>query len=190
MCNKERGTCHDSCCVLPKRDRRFNAVLRQSQEECARIMARDPQRGTGRTTQAVQAAVLAAALGQRVAFVCGTQVMADDACRIAVEFIARSVRVLPHRVSTTRDSITFYATGSGEVAGRVKFIGMGQEDRVNFGIREECKYRIIRDHHCEELLLEQARQKRRRADLETIESIMRAHGLNRVYTTGGSIVFD
>lgn len=189
MCNKECGTCHDSCCVLPKRDRRFDAMLQQSRAECARIMARDPKRRTGRTTQAVQAAVLAAALGQRVAYVCGTQQLANDSCRIAADFIARShvsTIVQGGRVSVHRDTITFYCALSGEVAGMVKFIGMGQEDGFNRGVREECKYRIIRDHHCEELLAEQERKKARRADAETIKHLMRKNGWGKVedYVSG------
>lgn len=195
MCesNGKNGACYSRYCAYcrPQCAARHAKDPRQHGDLCDRLGAimqsRDPKRGTGRTTQAVKAAALAAAFGKRVAYVCGTQHLANDACRIAQDFIARS-NLPTCRISVARDTITFYWP-DGSVAGILKFIGMDLERGVNLGLRSPHVYHIIRDHYCEELLAERARKAERIADKALIVELMKKHCIDRVYTTGGDIVF-
>ena len=136
----------------------------------------DPKRRTGRTSNAIKQAVFAAAFGRRVAYVCGTQQLADDACRYAAEYIAESLKELVvDQVTVRKDCIQFYFA-NGAVAGQIIFRGMGVEDNINRGVRTDCKYRIVRDHYVDELLAERAREEEKRADAQTIKALMRKHG--------------
>ena len=155
--------------------------VRSSCHECIRRAHEgpryDPMRRTGRTSNAVKQAVLAAAFGGRVAYICSTQQEANGACRIAAEYIAESLKELViDRVTVAKDCIQFYFA-NGTVAGRIIFRGMDSEDNINRGMRTPKQYRIIRDHYVYEVLAERAAREQRRADMQIIRDLMLRHGV-------------
>lgn len=146
----------------------------------------DPRRRTGRTTGAIKSAVMAAAFGKRVAYIACTTQQAIEHCRTAVEFIT-SAGVNANRFTYGPQQITFYYH-NGDVAGIMRFLGMGSADNINRGLRDSLKYAIVNDHYTDELLVEKARKEARMADCATVVELLRKHGFTGVdlLATGGA----
>lgn len=136
-------------------------------------------RRTGRTTGKIQMALMAAMMGRRVMFVAHTQHYGQDLCRKAAEMVQaqNSLPGMPTmEVIVTKDSITFYLYGN--VHGILRFQGMSAEpSNINRGLREPLLYRFVYDHHVLELQEEERKRKKRLADLNMIEQLMKEHGI-------------
>jgi hypothetical protein len=139
----------------------------------------DPRRGTGRTSNAVKAAVLAAAFGQRVVYICGNQNSADHANALAREFVEKSLGPTYHlRVSISKERIVFYFANGG-VAGTLVFRSMEAQD-INLGMRKEQVFRVIEDHYAVEVRAEREAKRIRMDDCATIMRLMQKHGFREL----------
>jgi hypothetical protein len=159
--------------------------------ECRRRAAAgphsDPKRGTGRTTRAVKAAVMAAAFGKRVVYLCGNQNSADYACNVANEFIVTALGtitgadgyLLSNRVTCNRSGCTFYFA-NGEVSGRLEFRSIAAQD-INLCLSNKNAYHVIEDHFAVEVRAEQEAKRIRMEDCNTIISLMKKHGMIKVH---------
>ncbi|ANH51080.1 hypothetical protein FDH02_gp04 [Pseudomonas phage VSW-3] len=157
--------------------------------------ARDPARGTGRTTNAVKAAVMAAAFGKRVVYLCGNQNSADHASSVAREFVSESLgKVCDQRVSMSKERITFYFA-NGAVAGILVFRSIAARD-INIGMRDDSRFHVIEDHYATEVKAEQAYRAERIEAGRTIRELMQRYGftraeiLNRCHTRESTIEFS
>lgn len=167
MCenNGNAGACYEKLCAHCRPPARPNY---------------DPKRGTRRTSDAVKAAVLAAAFGQRVVYLCGNQISAEHANSLARDFVGGALgKICDHRVAMSKERITFYFS-NGAVAGMVVFRSIAAQD-INLGLRKEQVFTVIEDHWATQVKQEQAEKQARMDDCATIIRLMRKHGFNKLH---------
>lgn len=171
--------------------------------ECQRRAAAgphyDPKRGTGRTTNTIRMALLAAVSGRRILFVAHTTQAGYDLCRSALDMI-QELDSLPGSArleySDSKHAITFYL--NGEEFGKLMFVGMGdmRVESINRGLREPLMYRLVYDHHVLELQEEARRRAARMDAARQIRELMQEHGftqaiyLNRQHDRESTVEFS
>lgn len=153
----------------------------------------DQNRGTGRTSKALAAALAAACAGNRVCYIVSGNSMRVHARRILTELCQRAEAMMPPSfgISVGAELITIYNNGQPTGMLRLRYLEEQERRDINLGLRGTELFTLVDDHWVADVVRPQReRDAQQLADFEAVRQMLRKYGVQAVdFSATGAINF-